>query len=116
SLAIEPGAPDSIYVGTDIGVFRTTNGGAGWVQFSQGLPNCAVYDLKLQNPARLLRAATHGRGLWERKLDVASMPDVDIFLRDNLMESGYGASSSGGTSAGFDDPLQYVALGDTLYW
>jgi photosystem II stability/assembly factor-like uncharacterized protein len=116
SLVIEPAAPDTIYVGTDIGVFRTTNGGTGWVQFSQGLPNCAVYDLKLQNTSRLLRAATHGRGLWERKLDVASMPDVDIFLRDNLMESGYSSAAPGGTVASFDDPLQQVALGDTLYW
>ena len=57
------------YVGTEIGVFKTTNSGSTWEPFSQGLPNCAVYDLKLQRPTRLLRAGTHGRGLWECKLD-----------------------------------------------
>ena len=116
SLAIEPAAPGTMYAGTDIGVFRTTDGGASWSQFSQGLPNCAVYDLKLHNPSRLLRAGTHGRGLWERKLDAVAMPDVNVFVRDNLMESGRDAASATGTTAGFDDPLQHVVAGSTLYW
>lgn len=116
SLVVDPLAADTIYVGSDIGVFRTTNGGMAWMPFTQGLPNCAIYDLKLHNATRLLRAGTHGRGLWEKKLDVTSIPDVNIFVRDDLMESGRAAASSSGTTAGFEDPLQNVGLGDTLYW
>jgi photosystem II stability/assembly factor-like uncharacterized protein len=116
ALAIEPGSASTMYVGTDIGVFSTTNGGSSWTQFSQGLPNCAVYDLKLHNPARLLRAATHGRGLWERRLDVMAMPDINIFFRDHLMDSGRSSPAPSPVIAAFEDPLHYVALGDNLHW
>ncbi len=116
SLAIEPDAPDTMYIGTDIGVFRTTNGGTTWTQFSQGLPNVAVYDMRLHTPTRLLRAATHGRGMWERKLDTTSMPDINIYVRNNLMDTGRIAPSPSDVTAAFDDPLQHVALGDQLSW
>jgi hypothetical protein len=43
-----------------------------------------VYDLKLHEPTRLLRAATHGRGLWERQLDVASVANVRLVMRDHV--------------------------------
>src|SRR5262249_15636587 len=79
--------PTTMYIGADLGVFRTTDAGSTWSLFSDGLPNVAVYDLKLHAPTRLLRAGTHGRGLWERKLDVTSGADVDLYLRDHLMDT-----------------------------
>jgi hypothetical protein len=115
ALAIDPAAPDTYYIATDVAVYRTINAGASWTQFSEGLPNCAVFDLRLHNPTRLLRAGTHGRGLWERKLDVTSMPDVDLFFRDHLMATGRQVPNSPDIAA-FEDPLQYVSLGDQLWW
>jgi photosystem II stability/assembly factor-like uncharacterized protein len=112
ALVIDPVAPNTYYIATDVAVYRTTNGGTSWTQFSQGLPNCAVFDLQL----RLLRAATHGRGLWERRLDVPSMPDVDLYFRDHLMATGRQTPTPNGVTAAFEDPLQYVALGDALWW
>jgi photosystem II stability/assembly factor-like uncharacterized protein len=117
ALAIDPLAPNTYYIATDVAVYRTTNGGATWTQFSQGLPNAAVFDMRLHNPSRLLRAATHGRGMWERVLDVASTPVVDIFVRDHLMDTGRVSPSPNGVVAAFDDPLQHVTLGQQLwYW
>jgi hypothetical protein len=113
---IDPLNATHFYVGTDIGVFRTTNAGATWQLFNDGLPNTAVYDLRLQATTRLLRAATHGRGLWERKLDVAAMPNVDLFLRDHLMSTGRIVPAPAPVTAAFEDPLQHVNLGDQLYW
>jgi photosystem II stability/assembly factor-like uncharacterized protein len=116
SLAIDGNAPDTYYIGSDIGVFRTTDAGASWETFSDGLPACAIFDLRLHNPSRLLRAATHGRGLWERRLDVAAMPAVDLFFRDHPMDGGRFSPSISGVAAAFDDPLRHVALGDLLSW
>jgi hypothetical protein len=116
ALAIDPNAPDTYYIATDVAVYRTINGGTTWTQFSEGLPNCAIFDLRLHNPTRLLRAATHGRGLWERKLDVTSIPDVDLFFRDNVMATGRQTPTPSPIVAAFDDPLQYVSLGDQLWW
>jgi photosystem II stability/assembly factor-like uncharacterized protein len=68
ALVIDENKATTMYVGTDVGVFRTVDGGNKWIWFSEGLPNCQVYDLRLNNPKGLLRAATHGRGMWERKV------------------------------------------------
>jgi photosystem II stability/assembly factor-like uncharacterized protein len=67
ALAIDENKATTMYVGTDVGVFRTVNGGKKWIWFSEGLPNCQVYDLRLNKSKGLLRA-THGRGMWERKV------------------------------------------------
>jgi hypothetical protein len=67
ALVIDPGAPGTVYAGTDIGVFVTTNGGGNWVPYTTGMPRVAVFDLSFQNVGlRVIRAATHGRGIWER--------------------------------------------------
>ena len=105
-----------MYVGTDVGVWTTTDGGANWSPFSDGLPNVAVYDLKLHAPTRLLRAATHGRGLWERELDVAGVADVRIVIRDHVMDTGRLTPSPSGLPSAWEDPDRQVNLGDPLFW
>jgi hypothetical protein len=102
------------FVGTDIGVFRTTNGGTSWVNYSQGLPNTAIYDLRRRTGGNLLRAATHGRGLWEIRTDLTSQPLVDLFVRDHVMDAG--RAPSGTATAAWKDPTRYVDLDDQCYW
>jgi hypothetical protein len=43
------------------------------------------------------------------------MLDTDIFVRDDLMETGRFPSTQPATAA-FEDPLHYVSLNDELYW
>lgn len=116
ALVIDPSAPDTMYVATDVAVFRTTDAGNTWSQFSDGLPNCAAFDLQLHQPTRLLRVGTHGRGMWERKLDTTSASDVRLFVRDNQLDTGRVSPSPAGVAAAFDDPLQAVTLGDQVWW
>jgi hypothetical protein len=115
ALVIDPLFPNTYYVATDVAVYRSTTGGGTWSQFSTGLPNCAVFDLALQPTTRVLRAATHGRGLWEKKLDVPSAPAVDLYFRDHLMSTARIIPAPNNVPAGFEDPLQYVTLGMPLY-
>ena len=65
-----------------------------------------------------MRIATYGRGIWERKLDAASFSDVNLFVRNHLMDTGYFPSISNLTFASFADPLQIenggVKLNDIL--
>ena len=52
-----------LFVGTDIGVFRSTLDG-NWQSFGTGLPPVVVNRLAYNATTRQLLAATYGRGIW----------------------------------------------------
>ncbi|MEZ5407729.1 MAG: hypothetical protein R2761_06875 [Acidimicrobiales bacterium] len=109
-------SPDDWYVGTDIGVWRSADGGQQWEPWSQGLPNTAVYDLRLRAGSTMLRAATHGRGLWEMDTGAgASTAEVDVFVRNHAMDPGRGAAP-GPEAAAWDDPTRHITLGSPCWW
>jgi hypothetical protein len=55
----------TVLAATDIGVFRTTDGGTTWAPFNLGtIPAVAVFDIE-QNLNGVVFAATHGRGIFE---------------------------------------------------
>jgi hypothetical protein len=58
-------SPNNVYVGADIGVWHSADGGLNWEPFENGLPDAPVFDLQIHPTQRLLRAATHGRGVYE---------------------------------------------------
>jgi hypothetical protein len=58
-----------IFASTDFGVAMLPAGGNTWVPAAGSLPPVAVYGLTIDSNARLLYAATHGRGAW--KLDLS---------------------------------------------
>jgi hypothetical protein len=88
AILIDPTTSDRLFCGGDVGVFRTENAGGMWTPWDEGLPNAPVFDLALHGPRRLLRAATHGRSMWERLVDAASAPMVDLYMRDNIVDTG----------------------------
>lgn len=65
ALVVDRAAAQHLYVGADIGVWHSTDGGATWEPLSNGLPDAPVFDLQIHPTQRLLRAATHGRGVYE---------------------------------------------------
>jgi photosystem II stability/assembly factor-like uncharacterized protein len=66
SIAFDADAsPNILYVGTDAGVYFSSNLGATWSSFGAGLPNAQVVQLKINRNLNILAAATHGRGVWE---------------------------------------------------
>lgn len=54
------------YAGTDVGVFRTTNGGMTWTAFQDGLPRAPVVELLYHRNYDRLFAGTMGRGVFVR--------------------------------------------------
>ncbi len=74
AFAIDPANTNTLYAGSDIGVFKSTDGGANWIPFSSGLPRVAVFGMAIQANHRVLRIATHGRGIWEYDLTEGATP------------------------------------------
>ena len=53
-----------LYASTDFSVLRLEDGGNARVEAATGLPPVATYGLTIDSSARILYAATHGRGAW----------------------------------------------------
>lgn len=66
---VDPLHTNIVYAGNDLGVYVSTDAGTTWSGFSQGLPDgVIVADLSLSPSNRMLRAVTHGNGVFERKM------------------------------------------------
>jgi photosystem II stability/assembly factor-like uncharacterized protein len=66
AVAFDPASSDTLYVGTNSGLWATPNGGLSWTKAvaGDGLPNVAVYDLVVHPTAYTVFAFTHGRGAF----------------------------------------------------
>ena len=68
SVAINPTNPNTIYIGTDLGVFQTTDSGQTWFRPGYGLPRIATFAVRYHAATNTLFAATHGRGIFQLTL------------------------------------------------
>jgi hypothetical protein len=84
-----------VYVGANIGVWESADGGNSWSPLPNGLPDAPVYDLQIHPTARLLRACLHGCGIFEWKLDAPALPDVELYVRDTMLDTGRGVNTDG---------------------
>jgi hypothetical protein len=55
---------NTLYAGTWIGVYETTDGWASWHLYGQGLLMVTVSDLYMPTDGSYLRVSTYGRGVW----------------------------------------------------
>ena len=56
---------DLLFVGTEMGLWISLDGGKQWAQYKGGeMPNVAVRDLAIHPRDHDLVVATHGRGIW----------------------------------------------------
>lgn len=68
TIAVDPARPNDVYIGTEYGVYVNNSGwtGSTWTRINAGqLPNVHVHQLEFSRANGKLRAATHGRGIWE---------------------------------------------------
>jgi hypothetical protein len=82
AFAVDPQNPASLYAGTDIGVYVSLNSGATWAPYGTGLPRVAVFDMEIQSLHRILRVATHGKGMWEIGLVPGTTLTISGTIRD----------------------------------
>ncbi len=116
-----PSDANKLYLGTEIGVYTTTNGGSTWSPVLDGPSNVSVDEITFMNGNNTLLAATHGRGVWTTNTDVTvvnntapydfdgdNKTDLSIF-RPTPAEWWYARSIDGGSRA-----FQFGLSTDTL--
>ena len=75
--------PTTLYVGTDLGVIRSIDGGNSWTVLDDlHFPRAPVFDLAFNAQAGVLRAATYGRGVFT--FTQPSGPAIAVGLQDQL--------------------------------
>ena len=68
AVVLDPATRANVFIGTDLGVFASSDSGDTWAAITPGMPNVAVFDLAYNANTGTLIAATHGRGMFS--LDV----------------------------------------------
>jgi len=66
AVALTSSMPAGVFVGSDIGMWSSGDGGDTWTFLGpeRGLPNVAVFDIKIDEPSGRVMAFTHGRGAF----------------------------------------------------
>ena len=81
SIVFDPEFQNILYIGTDIGVFQSVNGGANWIEVGPAsLPSAPISHLEVFHVlgVKKLRASTYGRGVWETGMPTGSIPMVSF--------------------------------------
>ncbi len=110
TITLHPDQPSWVYVGTDLGIFASEDGGENWnvtPEFAghDGPANVEVSDLFWYDPGMLV-AATYGRGMF------VSQPLPYVYV-----DGDYAGSGDGTASAPFDnvsDALDVAGNGTTI--
>jgi len=55
--------PNLLFLGTELGLFITIDGGLSWSKFTNGVPAAAVHYIELHRKTNDLILGTHGRGI-----------------------------------------------------
>jgi len=84
SVVVDPNNPNRIYVGTDLGVFVTLDGGVNWAKETTGFSNTVVEYMEIKNVGGVstLYAFTHGRGAFKVAIPAscATVPGTPIAI------------------------------------
>ncbi len=88
AIAIDNRYNNIIYVGSDVGVFYTTNGET-WLPLGEGLPIVPVNDMKIHPTANYLAAGTHARGIYKFDLNSITSTEEDNLSTDYRLYQNY---------------------------
>lgn len=73
-IATDPSDPSTIYVGTNLGLYRSIDAGLSFQRFGTGLPLVEVTDFCIAPQNGVMTVSTFGRGFWSLDVGAAGNP------------------------------------------
>ena len=64
SVLQDPVDPDLLFLGTELGLYLSLNGGNEWFKYTAGVPTVSVMDMAIQDRENDLVLGTHGRSIF----------------------------------------------------
>jgi hypothetical protein len=123
SVAISAYNNQELYVGNDLGVWVSLDGGENYESYSVGLPAAVVVeDLHFYAPDTTVRIGTYGRGYWRTDAvskTYASTPTIEsveqtVFAYPNPSQNIFHLSKSIGQYAIYDQTGKQLAIQSDL--
>jgi photosystem II stability/assembly factor-like uncharacterized protein len=106
SVVLDPDYPEIVYVGNDIGVYVSTDGGLSWELFSDEIPDAIMaMHLSVSPSNRKLRVATHGNGVYQA--DLRGLPvdtDAPTAVKKVILKQNYPNPVQASTAFEFELP------------
>ena len=108
---------DLLFLGTELGIYITINGGDNWSRFAKNVPPVAVHYMELQEKTNDLVMGTHGRGVIIiddisplREINDKSLDEkLYFFSKDEFIIQEYG-----GFSDSFGRETQFFGANSSL--
>lgn len=92
ALLLDPSNSNVLYIGNDIGVYRSSDGGKTWQAFNDGMPPVIVNSLAVNST--MILAGSYGRGAYQATLPPAPAPDFSIAANPPSLTADRGAVAS----------------------
>ncbi len=110
ALAVDPMIPSTLYTDTDVGLFKSADGGTSWSAMNTGLANLSVPALSIDSKdVATLYAGTTGSGLFKY-----TYPGAGGGNGGGGGGAGGGVSSGGGGSGGGGCFIATAAFGSEM--
>jgi hypothetical protein len=88
-VMVDPLDSNTVYAGTQLGLYSSSDGGSTWTRFGTGLPLVSVDDLYISADDRVMQAASYGRGFWQ----LAAVNDFSMSAAPATVSVGQGAGA-----------------------
>jgi PASTA domain/Divergent InlB B-repeat domain/Sortilin, neurotensin receptor 3, len=88
-VMVDPQNSSTVYAGTQLGLYSSSDGGATWSRFGAGLPLINIDDLYISADDKVIRAASYGRGFWQ----LAALNDFSMSSAPGTVSVGPGAGA-----------------------
>lgn len=109
--------PNLLFLGTELGLYITINGGSNWSKFTKNMPPVAVHYIDLQSKTNDLVMGTHGRGVIIID-DISPLREIDENSLSNKLyffeKDNFEIQEFGGFSDSFGRETQFFGSNPSL--